>query len=154
MSRIDLVDMTGQRFGARVVVSYAGDKRWLTKCDCGTEVVSAGADLRRGRGLTCRHPAGLSLRFWKHVEKTPMCWLWSGCDDEGYGRFKANGTTMLAHVFAYIEAHGDVPSGMELDHLCRVRRCVRPDHLEPVTHRVNVLRGNMRSVVAARGYEV
>lgn len=86
-------------------------------------------------------------RFWTHVDKTAECWLWtSTTDGNGYGRFRhgsrSTGETVVqAHVFAYELAHGPVPEGLELDHLCRVHGCVRPNHLEPVTHRVNVRRG-------------
>jgi hypothetical protein len=59
------------------------------------------------------------------------CWIWTGKLDRGYGRHKAVYEALL----------GPVPTGLELDHLCRVRACVNPPHLEPVTHKENVLRG-------------
>ena len=69
------------------------------------------------------------------------CWLWLGSIAGGYGRYgKGPGTTM-AHRIAWEMEHGPIPDGLELDHLCRVRRCVNPSHLELVTHRENVLRG-------------
>lgn len=48
----------------------------------------------------------------------------------------------LAHRVAYEQARGPIPEGLELDHLCRNRACVNPDHLEPVTHRENLLRAD------------
>lgn len=51
----------------------------------------------------------------------------------GYGQFHLDGTTVLAHRFAYEDAVGPIPEGLHLDHLCGVRRCVNPAHLEPVT---------------------
>lgn len=72
------------------------------------------------------------------------CWLWTGnLSSQGYGRAPSGqrGKHLFAHRVMY-EAHvGRIPQGMELDHLCRVRACVNPDHLEPVTHAENVRRG-------------
>ncbi len=83
-------------------------------------------------------------RFWAKVEKTDGCWLWTAArQPSGYGRFGVSlGRTVFAHRLAYEMAHGAIPDGLELDHLCRNRGCVRPDHLEPVTHRENLLRGD------------
>ena len=83
-------------------------------------------------------------RFWSKVEFTESCWLWRDSHRHlGYGVFwiwkkKRTG----AHRFAYEFCVGPIPEGLTIDHLCRVRHCVRPDHLEPVTHRDNILRGN------------
>lgn len=82
-------------------------------------------------------------RFWSKVAKSPDCWLWTaGLDSKGYGQFRVNTERkVVAHRFAYELLVGPVPEGLQLDHLCRVRRCVNPAHLEPVTSRVNTLRG-------------
>lgn len=85
-------------------------------------------------------------RFWEKVDKTETCWLWTGTKttlvaDRGYGLFRVDGRQTTAHRFAYELAKGPIPDGLELDHLCRVRQCVRPSHLEPVTHYVNMMRG-------------
>ena len=70
------------------------------------------------------------------------CWLWiAGLFDTGYGQFSVNGKPTLAHRFAYIAYIGNIPDGLEIDHLCRVRCCVNPDHMEPVSTKTNVLRG-------------
>ena len=97
---------------------------------------------------TCRlnHP---EVRFQKSVEPEPMsgCWLWIGPRqwNGDYGRFlEFEGKTakvVLAHRWAYQHYRGPIPLGLTLDHLCRVRSCVNPWHLEPVTRAVNVLRG-------------
>lgn len=70
------------------------------------------------------------------------CWLWTGSVNNcGYGNFRYDGTPMGAHRASYLIFVGPIPTGMSIDHLCRVRRCVNPAHLEPVTQRLNVLRG-------------
>lgn len=69
------------------------------------------------------------------------CWEWSAGRQQGYGRLRLRGQTRRAHVIVYEWLMGPVPGGMVLDHLCRNRACVRPDHLEPVTDRTNILRG-------------
>ena len=94
-------------------------------------------------------------RFWSKVDTSGDCWLWvGGTSDTGYGSFgcKVDGerVSMNAHRFSWELEHGPVPSGLELDHLCRVRRCVKPAHLEPVTHRENVLRGMGPGAIVGR----
>lgn len=71
------------------------------------------------------------------------CWLWNGAlTTAGYGHLNiGGGRYAMAHVVLYEDRHGPVPDGLELDHLCRVRHCVNPDHVEPVTHLENVRRG-------------
>lgn len=69
------------------------------------------------------------------------CWNWIGsCGGRGYGKIKVAGRTRQAHLVLWELLNGTVQAGLELDHLCRNKRCVNPAHLEPVTHRVNMLR--------------
>ena len=93
-----------------------------------------------------RGPASAPRRFWLYVDKNGPdgCWLWTGgLGTGGYGQFKrVQATTDRAHRFAYELLIGPIPPGMQLDHLCRNRRCVNPEHLEPVTGRENKLRGH------------
>ena len=80
-------------------------------------------------------------RFWEKVDKSGDCWQWTGSKGDGYG--KVNGFhTSLAHRLSYEEACGPIPEGLQLDHLCRNRACVKPGHLEAVTQKVNQERGS------------
>lgn len=109
-------------------------------------------------------------RFWSKVDKNgPVpahrpelgkCWRWLGSFTErGYSQFWSKGKMRRAHVFSFALNGGVVPSGLELDHLCRNRGCVNPSHLEPVTHRENMLRSDsppawhIRQTHCLRGHE-
>jgi hypothetical protein len=83
------------------------------------------------------------IRFLRHVQfDLAGCWVWTGGLTEGYGTFGvAAGNTVRAHRWLYEQIHGPLPSGLEPDHLYRNRACVRPSHLEPVTHAENERRG-------------
>lgn len=83
----------------------------------------------------------LQERLESRVVKTEDCWLWQGATAKGYGYIWANGRLRQVHQVTYESVYGPVPEGLELDHLCRVPLCCRPDHLEAVTHLVNVQRG-------------
>lgn len=90
-------------------------------------------------------------RFWAKVTITDSCWLWHRPDAYGYGAFTIRrGMIVKAHRFAYELFVGPIPDGLDLDHLCRVRHCVNPAHLEPVTRRENALRGVGPTAVNAR----
>lgn len=85
-------------------------------------------------------------RFWTKVTFTDSCWEWKGSRWGGYGIFHVNATraahkVIAAHRWSYQFCVGDIRDGMEIDHLCRNRSCVKPDHLEAVPHSVNVQRG-------------
>lgn len=76
-------------------------------------------------------------------EPTSGCWLWTGCvTPKGYGQFWL-GAKAWAHRVAFELFRGPIPQGMQIDHKCRVRCCVNPEHLEPVTLQENVSRGNV-----------
>lgn len=84
---------------------------------------------------------GLDRTFWDKVELSAGCWLWTAAtNSKGYGCFGIDGRRYLAHRLAYEDAVGPIPDGLTIDHLCRVKTCVRPSHLEPVTLRENVRR--------------
>lgn len=115
-----------------------------------------------------------TTRFWSHVTKTDTCWIWTGGLSHGYGSFhRQEGDKrqqVIAHIYAYESLVGPVPEGLGLDHLCHTRAktecvggdacphraCVRPDHLEPVTQKINTNRGINRNVLKThckRGHE-
>ena len=80
-------------------------------------------------------------RFLSKVNKTESCWLWTGyIDKKGYGIFKLD-KPKRAHRVSYELFVGPIPDGLVIDHLCRVRNCVNPEHLEPVTTKINSIRG-------------
>ena len=77
-------------------------------------------------------------RFWENVIQSGDCWLWTAAlDRDGYGRCRSG----RAHRWAYEAMVGPIPDGLVIDHLCRVRACVNPSHLDPVPNRINLLRG-------------
>ena len=83
-------------------------------------------------------------RLYNNILPVPEsgCWLWIGSIDKGgYGRLKWQGRTTLAHRVVYRILKGQIPARRVLDHLCRVRCCVNPDHLEAVTIVENNARG-------------
>ena len=79
--------------------------------------------------------------FWKKVDKTSHpggCWLWLGdINKQGYGQQSAGHRSRRAHRVAYILVNGEIPGNNHLDHKCRNKSCVNPEHLEPVTQAEN-----------------
>lgn len=78
------------------------------------------------------------------VDPNSGCWLWTGYVDpaSGYGQFNGGyGRSKKAHRWAYTLYKSEIPRGLDLDHKCRIRCCVNPDHLEPVTRKENLHRG-------------
>lgn len=93
-------------------------------------------------------------RWEAKVQKSDECWLWTGwVTPNGYGQIREgsrNARVLYAHRVAYELFMGPVPEGLQLDHLCRVRHCVNPFHLEAVTTRENTLRGTGPAAKCAR----
>lgn len=89
-------------------------------------------------------------RFWARVNKTDTCWIWTGALSSGYGTLNVNGKTEYAHRASVRMSGREIPDGMYIDHLCRNPPCVNPDHLEVVTPRENVLRGEAPGAIVYR----
>jgi hypothetical protein len=93
------------------------------------------------------------------VKRQSGCWEWHGpLDSHGYGQARISRRMRLMHRAIYESMRGPIPTGLTLDHLCRIPSCVNPDHLEPVSHRENILRGigpaaqNAKKTVCLHGH--
>jgi hypothetical protein len=100
---------------------------------------------RDGRELQPVRASGrgrpLQERFDAKVDKSGECWLWTGAKTTlGYGQIWTGERTEMAHRVSLLLAGREIPDGFDVDHLCRRSSCVRPDHLEPVTHEENMHR--------------
>lgn len=96
---------------------------------------------RRGRSAF-----PIDVRLWDNVDtiEPGRCWIWTGKlhdGDRGYAKVRVAGQLRKAHRVAYELLVGPVPDGLVIDHLCRVRHCINPEHMEPVTNAENVRRG-------------
>lgn len=106
---------------------------------------------RKWRTGSTDDPPSAEERAWARVRKTATCWFWVGSiANNGYGVIRRKGTETRAHRYFYKLLRGEIPKGLVLDHLCRNRACVRPDHLDPVTNVENVMRGINPPAVNAR----
>lgn len=102
-------------------------------------------------------------RAWAATEVQPMgftsaCWVHSKPASHGYAMIRSRGRRWRLHVLAFVTYRGQIPEGHEVDHLCRVTRCWRPDHLEAVTHQENARRsagpaGRWRNTHCVHGHK-
>lgn len=92
----------------------------------------------------------LVVRFMGKVDQMDTCWLWRGHTLRGYGVYYFGDRPVRAHRVSYELFVGPIPAGLQLDHLCRVKHCVRPSHLEAVTALVNTMRGNGPAAINSR----
>jgi hypothetical protein len=111
----------------------------------------SGASYWKGRKMSAETKAKIAAantrplaeRFWEKVEKTETCWIWTAAKmPQGYGRIGLKSRSYLAHVWSLRLAGIEVPKGMYVDHICRNRSCVRPDHLRIVAPGVNATENN------------
>ena len=97
----------------------------------------------------------LNERFWVKVAKDDAdCWRWTGATNStGYGCFAVDGKSQLTHRLAYAALVGLIPDGLHIDHLCRVKVCCNPAHLEPVTIAENNRRSAVLITACPNGHE-
>lgn len=95
-----------------------------------------------------RLPESFRAKF--AINPATQCWEWFAATGKGYGYYSWQRNMRLAHRIAYQILVGPIPAGLECDHLCRVKHCVNPEHLELVPHSVNVLRGQSPAAKHAR----
>jgi hypothetical protein len=103
--------------------------------------------------LTPEYRDALAGRLWgrTRVNGPDQCWEWQGyINPSGYGYIGVHHRPRYTHRVAYELVVGPIPDGLVIDHLCRVRHCVNPSHMEPVTNRENLMRGESSSAIAAR----
>ena len=99
----------------------------------------------------------LPLRLSKKIEIVTEsgCWIWIGAlSKNGYGNVHTRPRNVVAHRAVYQAMRGAIPEGLDLDHLCRVRCCVNPAHLEPVNRTTNLERGGVLSRLRARAIKM
>lgn len=97
----------------------------------------------------------LADKFWPKIrEDANGCWLWTASiGTHGYGLIGVDGRTSLAHRVSYELIRAEIPADLEIDHLCRVRRCVNPWHLEAVSHAENMRRAGLAKTHCPQGHE-
>lgn len=128
-------------------------------CDrCGTEVDLLGHDVdalpnRARRRRTVARSVPATIRIWRTIEmgSDAECWPWTGhTNTGGYGQIGEGTRDLLVHRIVCEMAHGPIPDGYEVDHLCKVRHCCNPFHLEAVPKAENNRRSNSISARHAR----
>ena len=95
-------------------------------------------------------------RIMARIEREPNsgCWIWMGATNgKGYAQLGIAGKTKSAYKVLYESLVGPIPDGLEMDHLCRVRCCVNPAHMEPVTHQENCRRVASLITHCPKGHE-
>jgi len=129
-------------------------------CTCGgTTAISKRTDPQshRVRGFPARYIPGHKGKrdFFPYTAEdcgyASACWIWQGTlNADGYGEFSVSSKRKLAHRVIYERHRGAIPEGLDIDHLCKVHSCVNPDHLEAVTNKENIRRGEKTKLNAEK----
>lgn len=99
-------------------------------------------NLKQWRAKRALPPTPFFETVLQRITKTDSCWLWQGALSRGgYGRVQVNGKGIPVHRYVYAAMKGPIAPDLHLDHLCRIRHCVNPEHLEPVSGHENWSRG-------------
>lgn len=102
----------------------------------------------------------IKARLLPQIDESEGCWNWNGVVSKGYGLIKIHSRSVRVHRLMYEVFIGPIPEGFVIDHLCKNKKCVNPDHLEAVTSRENTLRGDgitakqARQKMCMRGHEL
>ena len=120
-------------------------EKGLCKCGCGGETNIATRNKKCDgwiKGKPYKFIRGHHEKKVRYIINDNGCWIWQlNKNYKGYGYVGINGKLVRAHRYYYEQAKGKIPKGLQLDHLCHVRSCVNPEHLEAVTLTENVRRG-------------
>lgn len=102
----------------------------------------------RKTGSTDYSPPSMEDRFWSKVQKDDGCWEWTGALFGGYGSLSVGGRAgrpVAAHRISYKIHHGEIPAGLDIDHMCHNHSCVNPAHLQAVSRKENLENRDPRS---------
>lgn len=147
----------GDRYGKLTVLAPAesngSHKRWLCRCECGTEAVVWQLSLRSKHTTSCGcHKRNATKRRWEKFQKNgrgfwakvdrsggpDACWPWMGSCSGGYGKTSYKGKKIKAHRLAYLLTHGELDPEVTVRHTCDNKPCCNPKHLVPGTQLQNI----------------
>lgn len=148
-------------YRTKVVPGFGKDQWHNTECThggCDAKAVARGYCKRhwqyyKRKGLfegVSSPKTDYQSRFWTYVDKTETCWNWMGVTSKGYGYFMKKQRLVSAHRESYIMLVGNIEDNLTIDHLCRNKACVNPEHMELVSMKENILRSNNPAAINAR----